>query len=75
MTYKTEYELLEGFSRGDYVLVEGMREEYPFRLCYYCTTAEYDGEGDLYLLSTGPEMDQHHLIRVINCSTAMEHIT
>ena len=71
MRYKTEYELLEGFSRGDYVLVEGMREEYPFRRCYFTTTAEYDGEGDLYLLSTGPEMNPHELTMAVKCSDVM----
>lgn len=43
----------EGLFHGDWVLLRGTRDKYPFRTAFHAVQLEYDGEGCLYAPSRG----------------------
>lgn len=48
---------------GDWVLIKGMRREYPYVICYYCSQITLDGEGD-YDAEIGNEMNHLQILSV-----------
>ena len=52
-----------GATIGDWVLIEGVREERPYTNCYHAAQVEHDGSGELDV-EVGDEMDHLRVIDV-----------